>query len=73
MAASPKEVRRARAYLQQRGARGMISPRKFANAAKEMNKSFSDIFMLIARMYMGGQGQAQRISELVRKAAEAGA
>ena len=49
----------------------MISPRKFANAAKEMNKSFSDIFMLIARMYMGGQGQQQRISELVREAARA--
>lgn len=73
MAASPKEVRRARAYLTARGARGMISPRKFANAAKEANKSFSEIFQLIARMYMGGQGQQQRISELVRSAAEAGA
>ena len=51
----------------------MISPRKFANAAKEANKSFSEIFMLIARMYMGGQGQQQRIAEMVRAAAQAGA
>ncbi len=49
----------------------MISPRAFANAAKEANKSFSEIFSFIARLYMGGQGQQQRISELVRAAARA--
>ena len=73
MAASPKEVRRARAYLQQRGARGMISPRKFANAATEANKSFSEIFSIIARMYMGGQHQAYFRRIAVEAAARAGA
>ena len=70
--ASPKEVRRARAFLQARHARAMISPRKFADAAKEGNIGFSELFAQIARLYMGGQFQAHFRREQIEKIAAAG-
>jgi hypothetical protein len=60
MSVKPKEVREARAFLQKRGfSTGDIPPRLFASAAKQMNKSFSDLLKEIARLQLGGQGQGQ--------------
>lgn len=69
---SPAEVRRARAFLQSRGIRARVPPRKFAAAAKELDMGFRELLAYIGRLYSGGQGQQMRISELVRKAAESG-
>ena len=50
----------------------MVSPRQFAAAAKELDMGFRELLAFIGRLYMGGQNQQFRISELVRKAAESG-
>jgi len=69
-AATPPEVRAARAFLIRKGIRpGEISPRKFANSAKELNMSFVKVLRLISRLYSGGQGQQQFRLEVI--AAEA--
>ena len=72
MSASPKEVRRARAFLFGKGARaGDIPPRKFANAAKELNIGFQQLLQFIARLYAGGQGQQQfRLEVIAREASK---
>lgn len=72
MPASPKEVRAARAYLRQRKITSKeIPPKKFANAARELNKGFRELLRTIGRMQSGGQNQAaqrrEAISEAVRK------
>lgn len=69
MAASPKEVRAARAFLYSKGARaGEIPPRRFANAAKELNIGFQQLLAFIARMYAGGQNQSQfRVEAIMRE------
>lgn len=71
-AATPKEVRAARAFLFGKGARSAdISPRKFANAAKELNIGFQQLLAFIARLYSGGQGQAQfRLDVIAREASK---
>lgn len=57
MAASNVDVRRARAFLRKRSIpTRVISPRRFATAAKELGKSFADVLALIMRLRMGGQG-----------------
>ncbi len=59
MTATPPEVRAARSYLRstlQAGSQD-ISPRKFANAAKELDVSFDQLADLLARLYAGGQGE----------------
>lgn len=72
MAASPAEVRRARAFLFSRGAIARdIPPRKFANAAQELNLEFRQLLMFIARLYDAGQGQQQfRLDVIAREAAK---
>lgn len=50
----------------------MISPRRFANAAKEQNIGFSELFAQIARLYMGGQFQSYFRQQQIQKIAEAG-
>lgn len=72
MIAAPKEVRAARAWLRKRGiTTPMISPKRFASAAKELNKSFRETLALLARLYMGGQGEQLERKELIRKSVEA--
>ena len=54
------EVRRARAFLRKRGVPSRVmSPRKFAEAAEQTGKSFSQLLRMTARLMMGGQGQGQ--------------
>ncbi len=57
-AATPAEIRAARAYLRQRSiSSSEVPPRKFANSAKELNQGFAELLKFIARLYSGGQNQ----------------
>jgi len=48
VAATPPEVRKARAFLRGRGITTQeIPPRKFASAAKEQNRGFRDTLQFI--------------------------
>lgn len=68
MSATPKEVRKARAFLYGRGITGRdINPRRFANTAKELNIGFQQLLQFIARMYAGGQGQQQFRLDVIAK------
>jgi len=72
MSAKPAEIRAARAFLRKRDiSTKEIAPKKFANAAKELNKGFRELLKSMARMRAGGQNQsAQRredISQAVSK------
>ena len=60
MSAKPAEVRASRSFLRSNLAAGSaeISPRKFANAAKETGMSFSDLAGFLGRLYADGQGDA---------------
>jgi len=70
--ATPKEIRAARSWLFRHGATAQdIPPRKFANAAKELNMGFAELLRLISRLYSGGQGQAQFRQGAILAAAEA--
>lgn len=70
MSASPREVRAARAYLHKRGARTKdVSPRKFANSAKELNIGFAELLAFIARLYSAGQNQSQYRLDVIAKEA----
>jgi hypothetical protein len=69
-AATPPEVRKARAFLRSKGITTKeIPPRKFANAAKEIDKGFRDLLAKIALLRSGGQGQSQQRRESIRKEA----
>ena len=71
--ASPKEVRAARAFLQNQGARSSdIPPRKFANSAKELNMGFRDLLRMISRLYSAGQNQSQFRMTVIAAEAEKG-
>jgi hypothetical protein len=60
VSATPAEVRAARAFLFGRGVRpDEISPRLFANAAKELDVTFVKLLALISRLYSQGQSQQQ--------------
>ena len=72
MAATPAEVRAARAFLRKRDISSKeIPPQKFANSAKELNKGFRELLRTIMRMRTGGQDQSRQrreaIAETVRK------
>lgn len=66
-APAPAEVRAARAFLQRRGVRPPLQPRKFAAAAKELDMGFSELLRYIGRLYSGGQNQQQAIHELLQR------
>jgi hypothetical protein len=68
MPASSREVRKARAFLQGRklGSRD-VSPRFFANAAKELDITFNELLRLIARLMLGGQAQSRIRLELLEQ------
>lgn len=70
--ALPREVRAARAYLHKKGARAHeIPPRKFANAAKELDIGFDELLQFIARLYSGGQNQSQFRLDVIAREAQA--
>lgn len=69
-AATPPEVRKARAFLRSKNiATKEIPPRKFANAAKELNKGFRELLAYIRHARSGGQGQSQQRRENIRREA----
>ncbi len=50
------EIRAAKSFLKRRGIDAdEISPKKFAKAAKELDKSFSETLRILARELSGGQ------------------
>jgi hypothetical protein len=70
-AATPPEVRKARAFLRTKGVTTKeIPPRKFANSAKELNKGFRELLRHIMHMRAGGQGQSQQRRSNIRRQAE---
>jgi hypothetical protein len=51
------EIRAAKKFLERRGLKTKdISPRKFAQAAKELDESFNETLAILAREIEGGQG-----------------
>jgi hypothetical protein len=67
---TPEEVRKARAFLRRRGiGTHQIPPRKFAAAAKEQGKTFSELLRFIARLMDGAQNEAAQRREKIFKAA----
>lgn len=70
-AATPPEVRQARAFLRSKGITTQeIPPRKFASAAKELNKGFRELLRHIMHLRTGGQGQSQQRRSNIRREAE---
>ena len=50
------ENRAAKSFLEKRGIKSEeVSPRKFAKAAKELDKGFQDTLKILARELSGGQ------------------
>ena len=50
------EIRAAKSFLKRRGIDSdEVSPRKFAKAAKELDKSFNETLKVLARELSGGQ------------------
>jgi hypothetical protein len=72
---SGAEVQQARDFLRghifNRGG-SEIRPRAFAAAAKETGASHADLLALIARSYMGGQGQDIERQEQIHDIAASG-
>jgi hypothetical protein len=70
-AATPPEVRKARAFLRSKGVTSKeVPPRKLANAAKELNKGFRETIRLIMHLRSGGQGQSQARRRNIQREAE---
>lgn len=50
------EIRAAKSFLEKRGIKSdEVSPRKFAKAAKELDKGFQETLKILARELSGGQ------------------
>ena len=50
------EIRAPKSFLEKRGIKSEeVSPRKFAKAAKELDKGFQDTLKILARELSGGQ------------------
>ena len=50
------EIRAAKSFLKRRGIEtDEISPKKFAKASKELDKSFTETLRILARELSGGQ------------------
>jgi len=50
------EIRAAKSFLERRGITSDdVSPKKFAKAAKELDKSFKETLQILARELSGGQ------------------
>ena len=71
MGATPPEIRKARAFLRSKGVTTKeIPPRKFANAAKELNKGFRELLRYIMALRSGGQNRSLQRRENIRRQAE---
>jgi len=71
MGSSPAEVRAARAYLRKRDITTKeVPPRKFANASKELDKSFGETLRYLMVLRSGGQNQSLERRENIRQEAE---
>lgn len=71
MVATPPEVRKARAFLRGKGINTKeIPPRKFASAAKEINKGFRSLLQHIMLLRGGGQGQSAERRRNIQREAE---
>ena len=69
--ATPPEVRKARAFLRSKDVTTKeIPPRKFANAAKELNKGFRELLRHIMVLRSGGQGQSMARRQHIRREVE---
>lgn len=72
-AATPPEVRKARAFLRSKGITTQeVPPRKFANAAKELNKGFRELLRHIMHLKSGQQNQAAERRSNIRRESEKG-
>lgn len=57
VAPTPKQIREARAYLQNRQLTSAdVAPKDFATLSNRWSKSFAETLRLLARLKMGGQG-----------------
>ncbi len=73
MVAAPPEVRAARSFLRSKGITTKeVPPRKFASAAKELNKGFRDLLQHIMILRSGGQGRSAERRRLIQKEANKG-
>ena len=71
MGATPPEIRKARAFLRSKGITTKeIPPRKFANAAKELNRGFRELLRYIMALRGGGQNLSLQRRENIRRQAE---
>jgi len=69
--ATPPEVRKARAFLRGKGINTReIPPRKFASAAKEMDRGFRELLKFIMQLMSGGQGQSRKRRNVINKEAK---
>lgn len=60
MTVTPAEIQKARDFLQGKGLpASKISPRDFAQSAKEFGKSFEETLNLLTYLASGGQGDGQ--------------
>jgi hypothetical protein len=71
MPVSAQEIRAARSFLKRRKAAPPISPARFAAAAKEQGKSFSELIRFLMRTYEGQQNEQAQRREVVLAAAGA--
>lgn len=73
-AVKPQEVRSARSFLRSYAKAGtkQVSPRKFAQAAKELSVGFRELLRFIAQMQAGGSEQGVFRMELLRRLAGKG-
>jgi flagellar hook-basal body complex protein FliE len=69
---TPAEIRAAQSYLRKKRKTPPVSPRKFAAAAKEQGKSFSELLQFIMRIFQGQQNQASQQRERVLAASRSG-
>ena len=54
--AAQAEIRAAKSFLKRRNIdTDEVSPKKFAQAAKKLDKSFNDVLKILARELSGGQ------------------
>lgn len=68
MPASPKEIRKARAFLAERKALNVVRPAAFAASAKELNVTFAELLKWIARRYDAGQDESGIRQQLLDQA-----
>ena len=60
------EIRAAKSFLQRRKIdTDEVSPKKFAQAAKKLDKSFNDVLKILAKELSGGQTRQKKKYKLI--------